>query len=175
LLRAFNAIAEDNTVFSFNEHSSTIFLIILISKTTGMYSKHIRGVPNNLGQYSYPLILAMMKRVLWAIHKDRLSLRMLMKIEKADDSLLAQALAALNKPSNCHNLWNKSFIYFFSLILFIIFVIFSALFSIFEVTYEHSVHVSPQERCPIISKDYTIRINHGNNFENKFLTESSRI
>lgn len=135
-----------------------------------MYSKHIRGVPNNLGQYSYPLILAVMKRVLWAIHKDRLPLRMLMKIEKPNNPLLAQALAALNKPSNCHNFRNKSFIYFFSLILIIIFVIFSALFSIFEVTNEHSVHVSSQERCPIVSKHHTIWINHGNYFENKLLT-----
>ena len=140
-----------------------------------MYSKHIRGVPNYLGQHSYPLILAMMKWVLWTIHKDRLSLRVLMEIEKTDDSLLAHALAALYKPSNSHNLGNESFINFFRIILIIVLIIFSALFSIFEITYEHSVHIFAQERCPIVSKDYSIRINHGDNFENKLLTESSSI
>lgn len=140
-----------------------------------MYSKHIRGVPNNLWEHSYPLILAMMKWVLGTIHKDRLSLRMLMKIKKPNDSLLTHGLAALNKSSNSYNLRNESLINFFRFVLIIILIIFSALFSVLEVTNEHSVHIPSQERCSIIPKDHTIRINHGNYFENKLLTKSSRI
>jgi hypothetical protein len=140
-----------------------------------MYSKHIRGVANNLGEHSYPLILAVMKRVLWTIHKDWLSLRMLMKIEKPNYSLLTHALATLNKSSNSYNLRNEPLINFFRFILIIILIIFSALFSVLEVTNEHSVHISSQEGSSIISKDHSIWVYHGNYFEYKLLTKGSRI
>jgi len=70
LLRALKAITERDTIFSLNEHSCTIFLVIFISEAAGMNPEHIRVRPNNFWENSHPLVLAMMQRILRAIHKN---------------------------------------------------------------------------------------------------------
>lgn len=172
LLRTFDTITKDDSKLSLNKHSCTIFFIVLISKSTRMEPKHVWGITYDLWEYTDPLILTMMKWILRSIHKNWFSFWMLMKIEEANNSLLSKILTVMNKSSNSHNLRNESLINFFDFFLVVILIILSALIFVFEITNEHSVHISSKKRCPIISKDHPIRINHRYYLENKFLTES---
>jgi hypothetical protein len=94
-----------------------------------------------------------------------------MKIEETYYSLLSHILAAMNEPTNCNYFRDEPFINFFNLILVIILIIFSALLLIFEITNEHSIHISTKKGSSIISENHSIRVYHRYYFKDEFLAE----
>jgi len=74
LLRALYAVAEDHSILPLYEHPRTVLFIVFISEAARVNAKHLRETTHDLGKNPHPLILAVMQRVLRAIHENRLLL-----------------------------------------------------------------------------------------------------
>ena len=108
LLRTLDAVAERDSELTLDEHTCTIFLVIFVSESARMDTKHVGQGSNDLREDPHPLVLTMMHGVLRPIHENRLALGVLMHIEESYDALapIGIPLAEAEKASHRHYLWD---------------------------------------------------------------------
>jgi hypothetical protein len=174
LLRALNTVAESDSELTLNEHSCTVFLVVLIPESARVETKHLSQAAHDLRKHSDSLVRAVMERVLRSIHEHRLSLRVLVEVNEGNDLLPVVvlcpcALETMKKPAHGYHLRNEALIN-----LRCISPPLCTIGVVFELAHEHPIHILAQERCPIISERHTIWIDHRNDLKYELCSKGSR-
>ncbi len=168
LLRALDAVAERDSELTLDEHTCTILLVIFVSESARMHTKHVGQASNDLRKDPHPLILIMMHRVLRSVHENRLALRVLMHIKESYYALapVGILLTEAEKAAHRNYLWDESLINLF-LFIFPVGIPLIIIGLLFVVLDEHSVHIFPEERAPVVPVDHAIRVDHWNDLKDK--------